>query len=385
MFMSQIIIIGAGASGLMLASLLPSGSYTILEGSSRVAQKVRISGGGKCNVTNAKMHADYFLADPLFVKPALKALSNEQLVTRLERAGVSLEMRKNNQYFCAQSAMQLVNYFKEETLQEAIKLNHKVTQIERTVEGFKVETTQGSFKTPIVVVASGGLSYAHIGASDVGYRIAQTFGHRVVTLAPSLVGLTVQKEQFFFKALSGNSVAVEITVEGHLCKGDLLFTHKGMSGPAVLDASLYWKKGAIEVNFLPNFDFTTLQQGKKLLSTRLPLSKSVVKAFLEVLSIEDRPVNQLTHKEIERLKRLQCYKMSPAGTFGYKKAEVTRGGVDTTQIDAKRMESKKVSNLYFIGEVLDVTGRLGGYNLQWAFSSATVCAGAIKQKLKGMV
>jgi predicted Rossmann fold flavoprotein len=380
--MSQVIIIGAGASGLMLASLLPAKSCIILEGHSKVAAKVRISGGGKCNVTNAKMSPSYFLADAHFMKPALKALSSDTLVAKLERAGVPLQMRKNDQYFCEKSAMQLVSYLQHETETQEIKLNHTVESVEKKESGFKVHTNQGSFEAPIVVVASGGLSFPQVGASDIGYKIAKHFQHTLLPTSPALVGFTVQKEQFFFKALSGSSVYVEIDVAGHTCKGEMLFTHKGMSGPAVLDASLYWRKGAVTINFLPEFDFTTLQRSKKLLSTALPMAKSIVKALLNVLALEDKPVNQLTQSELAVLKRLQHYTMAPAGTFGYTKAEVTRGGVDTEEIDAKRMESKRVPNLYFIGEVLNVTGRLGGYNFQWAFSSATVCADAIKKSLR---
>ena len=189
-----------------------------------------------------------------------------------------------------------------------------------------------------------------------------------------MVGFTVQKEQFFFKELSGSAVDVCIKVGQHFCKGALLFAHKGMSGPAVLDASLYWEKGTIEIDFLPSFHWNSIKGSKKQITSLLPLSKRITKAFLVQLELKDKPFCQLTAQELDKLKLLNHYRLSPAGTFGYTKAEVTKGGVSTDEVDAQTMMSKKVKNLYFIGEVLDVTGRLGGYNFQWAFSSAYQCS-----------
>lgn len=228
------------------------------------------------------------------------------------------------------------------------------------------------------MIASGGLSFPLLGASDFGHRAAESFGHTIIRTAPALVGLTLQKEQFFFKELSGIATEVEIKVGEHLCAGSLLFAHKGISGPAVLDASLYWEKGKIEIDFLPQWQPEEHQDSSKLLSSVLPLPKRVSKAFLAALEIADRPINQLKSDEKKRLLSLKRYLLAPAGTFGYSKAEVTRGGVDTDEIDSKTMMSKKCDGLYFVGEVVDVTGRLGGYNFQWAFSSAYVCAKALE-------
>jgi len=190
----------------------------------------------------------------------------------------------------------------------------------------------------------------------------------------------VQKEQFFFKELSGASTDVKITIDNTICEGSLLFTHKGLSGPAVLDASLYWEKGKIDINFLPHFSWKATQSSKKQISSLLPIPKRITKAFLVQLGIEDKPYNKITHEEMDKLQLLEHYSFSPAGTFGYSKAEVTKGGVDTSEIDAQTMMSHKVKGLYFIGEVLDVTGRLGGYNFQWAFSSAYMCYKNLRKK-----
>jgi len=192
--------------------------------------------------------------------------------------------------------------------------------------------------------------------------------------------LTVQPEQFFFKALSGASLEVIIHTEEKHFRGNLLFAHKGISGPAVLNASLYWKRGQIEIDWLPDFDWQ-LMRGKKQLSTILPLAKKVAKAFLEHLQVADKPSERLTEEELSRLKTLQQYRFAPAGTFGYGKAEVTRGGISALEIDPYTMMSLKEPDLYFVGELLDVTGELGGYNFQWAFSSANACAEAINTTL----
>lgn len=232
-----------------------------------------------------------------------------------------------------------------------------------------------------MVVASGGLSFKLLGASGIGYDIATHFGHNIAKTAPALVGFTVQKEQFFFKLLSGVSTNVCIKVGSHKCNGDLLFTHKGLSGPAVLDASLYWEKGKIEIDFLVDFSWKSVRGSKKNITSLLPLPKRVTKAFLIELELKDKPYNMYSEYECEKLCTLGHYTFAPAGTFGYSKAEVTKGGVETFEVDSETMMSKKEEGLYFIGEVLDVTGRLGGYNFQWAFSSAYSCAKSIKGKI----
>jgi predicted Rossmann fold flavoprotein len=207
-----------------------------------------------------------------------------------------------------------------------------------------------------------------------------SFGHTIIATAPALVGFTVQKEQFFFKELSGVSTEVIISVGKEKCRGGLLFAHKGISGPAVLDASLFWKKGKISIDFLPSFSWKSIEGSKKQISSLLPLPKRVSKAFLLQLHLEDKAYDTLSEKEKKSLETLSAYSFAPAGSFGYSKAEVTRGGVFTDEVDAVTMMSDKEEGLYFIGEVLDVTGKLGGYNFQWAFSSAYACAKYIRKR-----
>jgi predicted Rossmann fold flavoprotein len=379
---NQIIIIGGGASALMLASLLPKQTATIIESNAKLGAKILVSGGGKCNITNTQMGTEYYLGDANFVAPSLKAFSEKSLLKWLERQRLEPVLRKETQYFCKDSAKELVDIFTKESKKQDIVLNEQVLSVSKRDEIFYVKTTKRTYASSLVVVASGGLSFPKLGASSIGYEIAEHFGHNIVKMAPALVGFTVQKEQFFFKALSGVSTEVSIKVGAQVCKGALLFAHKGMSGPAVLDASLYWEKGKIEIDFVPDFSWKSVESSKKQISSLLPLPKRVTKAFLIELTLEDKPYNKLTKSELEKLHTLSHYVLAPAGTFGYGKAEVTKGGVDTSEVDNITMMSKEEEGLYFLGEVLDVTGKLGGYNFQWAFSSAYSCAKSIKGRLE---
>jgi len=376
----HIIIIGGGASALMLASLLPKNSVTLLESNAKLGAKILVSGGGKCNITNTQMGTEYYLSDTDFVAPSLKAFSEKSLLRWLERQRLEPVLRKETQYFCRDSAKELLDIFKKESKKQNIMLNEKVLSVSKREDSFYVKTVKKTYSASIVVVASGGLSFPKLGASEIGYEIAKSFGHSIVKTAPALVGFTVQKEQFFFKALSGVSTEVSIKVGEHVCNGALLFAHKGLSGPAVLDASLYWEKGKMEIDFLPHFSWKSVHGSKKNICSLLPLPKRVSKAFLVQLGLEDKPCNTLTKEELDSLTTLSHYAFAPAGTFGYSKAEVTKGGVSTLEVDATTMMSKKEEKLYFLGEVLDVTGRLGGYNFQWAFSSAYSCAKSIQRE-----
>ena len=378
---NDIIIIGGGASALMLASLLPKNTVCIIESNPKIAAKLLISGGGKCNITNTQMGAEYFLADAHFVQPALRAFDENALLTWLERQRLTPVLRKETQYFCKNSAKELVDIFSKEVKKQKVLLDEKVVTVTKRDDFFSVQTDKRTLTSKYVVVASGGLSFPRIGASAIGYEIAQGFGHSIVKTAPALVGFTVQKEQFFFKELSGASSDVKMTVGCTVCEGSLLFTHKGLSGPAVLDASLYWEKGIVEIDFLPSFSWKGIEGSKKQISSLLPLAKRITKAFLVQLELEDKPFYQITSAELDKLQLLNHYTFAPAGTFGYTKAEVTKGGVSTDEVDATTMMSKKEEGLYFLGEVLDVTGRLGGYNFQWAFSSAYSCFKNLRGKI----
>jgi predicted Rossmann fold flavoprotein len=377
---NQIIIIGGGASALMLAALLPKKSVTVLESNAKLGAKILVSGGGKCNITNALMGTEYFQGDQNFVQQPLKRFNEKALLRWLERQNLHPVLRKETQYFCKDSAKELMDIFQKESKKQQVCLNEPVLEVTKRNDTFYVKTKKNVYQAKAVVVASGGLSFPKLGASSIGYDIARSFGHSIVNTAPALVGFTVQKEQFFFKELSGVSTEVTIRVGDNVCQGALLFAHKGVSGPAVLDASLYWERGKIEIDFLPGFSWQNAEGSKKLISSLLPMPKRVTKAFLLQLCLEDKPYYQLTGKERDILRGLSHYSFAPAGTFGYAKAEVTKGGVATSEVDNGTMMSKREQGLYFIGEVLDVTGRLGGYNFQWAFSSAYSCAKSLSSR-----
>ncbi len=368
--MYDVVIIGAGASGLMVASKYKDKNIAIIDTNPKIAQKIKISGGGKCNITNADVSEKNYLANPAFIKDILSAFDQNKLLDFLKVRGCVPLMRKDNQYFCKNSADEIINIFKKEIDNCALFLNQSVLKITKE-ENFLIQTNRKTFESKCVVVASGGLSYPKIGASPIAYEIAKSFGHTINTTSPALVGFTVQKDQFWMKELSGISLKVKMSVgEKSFCQ-DLLFAHKGISGPVVLNSSLYWQKGLISIDFLPNSSLEKyLKNSNKLISTALPLPKRFIKAFLAHVRLDDKPISTMNEKETDMLSQLKNYAFAPAGNFGYSKAEVTRGGISTDEIDSSTMMSRVVENLYFVGECLDVTGELGGYNFQWAFSSA---------------
>ena len=374
----EIAIIGAGASGLMFASLLGNKKILLIDSNEKIGAKILISGGGKCNITNGNLKAHNYLGKQRFISNILKRFDQNNLLKWLEVRKLIPTVRTRQQYFCQNSAKELIDVFKREGCLDSLQLNTKVEAVKQIDNHFEVHTNRGVIIAKKVVVASGGLSFPKIGASSIGYDIARSFGHSIETLSSGLVGLTVQPEQFFFKSLSGIAIDVKITVNNKEINGALLFAHKGISGPAVLDASLYWNKGKITIDFLPTLSIDSLKSSKKHISKILSLPSRVAKTFLETLNIEDKASNKLSFEEWKKITLLKNYSFAPAGTFGYSKAEVTKGGVSTDEVDASSMMSKKVENLYFLGEVLDVTGELGGYNFQWAFSTAFVCAKGIK-------
>jgi len=370
----DIVILGAGASGLMFASLLKNKDFLIIDNNPKIGAKILVSGGGKCNITNENVKPNNFLGQQRFVRNVIKRFDQQALFAWLHERGLRPIVRKNHQYFCEKSAKEMTDIFSKEIERKKIQLNTQIIKVEKVVDGFEVFTSKGKIKAQKVIVATGGYSYPKLGATGIGYEIAKSFGHEVSKLSAGLVGLTVQPEEFFFKSLSGIATDVTIKVGEKEIKGSLLFAHKGVSGPAVLDASLYWEKGKIEIDFMPTLNLKSLKSSKKNLSNVLGLASRVAKTFLEVLDIADKPCNQLSGNEWLQIEGFKAYRFAPAGTFGYSKAEVTKGGVVLDDIDASSMMSRKVEDLYFLGEVLDVTGELGGYNFQWAFSSAYVCA-----------
>jgi len=375
----DVLILGAGASGLMCAAQLvekTSLKIAIIEGNAKPALKLKASGGGKCNLTNVEVDASHFLGEELLVDHALNVFSKEALLDYFHSGGLRPVIRKERYYFCPKSSDEVISILLGRARGCEMLLGHKILSVEGTGP-FVVTTDKGGLSAENVIVATGGASYKELGASDIGLKIAQEYGHKIIPFSPALVGLTLQPKEFWMKELSGISFPARMRVGQKVLDEDLLFAHKGISGPVVLSASLYWHRGEIKLDFCPDLELEKLFKEKKLLSTALPLPKRFIKAFLEAIALDDKPCNRLSSDEREKLSKVQNYTMAPSGTFGMSKAEVCRGGVAHDEIEVETMQSMRVKGLYFIGETVDVTGELGGYNFQWAFSSAVVAANAI--------
>jgi len=377
----DVLILGAGASSLMCASHLDKKlSVAIVDTNSKIAVKLKISGGSKCNITNVEVTQNNYDGESEFISNVLDNFSRDDLLHYLRVNGVEPVIRKERYYFCKDSSDEIINIFKRSTAHAEMLLGRDILEVKKSDDIFEVKTSKGVLRAKSVVVATGGKSYKELGASDIGLSIAKSFGIKVKEFTPALVGLTVQKEQFWMKELSGLSCLVVIKVNGKTLKEELLFAHKGISGPAVLSASLYWQKGNIAIDFLPEHNILELiKDSKKQLSSLIPLPKRLSKAILEALDVEDIECKKITVQMKQKLEKIHNYEFAPAGNFGFSKAEVCRGGVITDELNSYTMEALNVKNLYFVGEVVDVTGELGGYNFQWAFSSGYTCAKAINE------
>ena len=351
-------------------------SVALIEGNNRPALKLKASGGGKCNLTNVEVDETHYLGDQTLIKQVLSVFSKKALLDYFGNGGLRPVIRKERYYFCPKSSDEVISILMRKASGSDMVMGHKILSVEGQ-NPFIVTTDKGKFQTARVVVATGGASYKELGASDIGLRIAQSYGIKTVPFSPALVGLTLQPKEFWMKELSGISFPARIHVAGKTLDEDLLFAHKGISGLVVLSASLYWHRGEIVIDFAPDFDLNTLNNEKKAISTAIPLPKRFMKAFLDAVGLEDKGCNRLNPQEWEKLLSIRNYAMAPSGTFGLTKAEACRGGVACEEINPTTMESTKINGLYFIGETVDVTGELGGYNFQWAFSSAVVCASSI--------
>ena len=379
----DVIIVGAGAGGLMCAAHLPQNSRILLiDSNEKIARKIKISGGGKCNITNKYLSVQNYTPYSTLLEETLRRFDNKKMLAWLRQNGVALQCKEGRFYFCQKSSEQIIALLQRLTAHTRFMPKTTLQSISRTQEGFCLHTTQGEFFAKRVVMASGGASYKSIGASDIALQIAKKFDISYTPFRPALVGLTLQKEQFWMKSLSGITLDVAIRLPKKVIYGALLFAHRGISGPSVLNASLYWNRGEISIDFLPNSQLTTLLKSapKKQISSVLPLPKRFVKAFLEHLGIADKACAKLTPDEINRVQTLHNYSFAPAGNFGFSKAEVSRGGVCCDEL-GEDFQARKIPGLYFVAEAVDVTGELGGYNFQWAFASGYLCAQALKKSL----
>lgn len=377
----DVIIIGAGASGLICA--IEAGkrgrSALVLDHGRRIGNKVRVSGGGRCNFTNVNIsHANYLSGNPHFCKSAIARFTPHDFTGMLKKYNINYYEKENGRLFCKKSSGEVIDMLHRECTESGVEmlLSCGISDMERK-DSFRVSTDKGLFESGSLVIATGGLSYPELGATDTGYRAARQFGIKVTPLKPALVPLRFGAEDIKnLYGLSGISIKVRVSCNKSHFQDDMLFTHHGLSGPAILQISSYWNKGdEITINLLPDIDaydfFTARRQSR--IEMRNMLSQFFPKRFADKwceLNMRSRPVHQYDDKELKSVAhKLHNWVIKPAGTEGYSKAEVTLGGIDTNELSSKTMESKKVKGLYFIGEVVDVTGHLGGYNLHWAWAS----------------
>jgi predicted Rossmann fold flavoprotein len=380
----DVIVLGAGAAGMMCA--IEAGkrgrSVLMIERNAKAGEKIRISGGGRCNFTNLHTRADAFISEnPHFCKSALARYTPHDFIELVEKHGIAYHEKKLGQLFCDGSAQAIIDMLRSECEQArvSIRLGCEVQRVAKS-DRFQVKTSDGLFESQSLVVATGGLSVPQLGATNLGYEIARSFGLKVTKLRPGLVPLTVGEDDLeLCRDLSGVSLDAVVGIDGTQFHENLLFTHRGVSGPAILQISSYWREGEpITINLLPRSEimkeFETQASGDMSFGTRLGclLPNRFVKRWCHP-ALASKPLKKCSPKEIrDEVDRLQHWQLKPKGTEGFGKAEVTVGGVDTDELSSKTMESNDVPGLYIIGEVVDVTGWLGGYNFQWAWSSGWV-------------
>jgi len=379
----DVVVLGAGAAGMMCA--LEAGrrgrSVVLLDHAERAGKKILISGGGRCNFTNIHCRPENFLSEnPHFAKSALARFTPADIIALVEKHGIRYHEKTLGQLFCDRSAQEIVTMMEQECAEAGVRLlvNTRVVTVVRDGQ-FLVETTAGLFQAESVVVATGGLSIPKMGATDFGYRLAEQFGLRIVECRPGLVPLVFSEEdRERWCDLAG--VSAEVIAEAGVrqrrgsFREKMLVTHRGLSGPAMLQVSSYWRAGEqVALDLAPDIHVMAplltrnarRDPAAAVLAVRAVLPNRMAERWVALHEPADWTNPSLAAME----QQLHAWRITPAGTEGYGKAEVTAGGVDTAELDAKTMQSRKVPGLYFIGEVVDVTGWLGGYNFQWAWAS----------------
>jgi predicted Rossmann fold flavoprotein len=392
------VFIGAGAAGLHGAAIAGQRGLRVLliDHAAKVAEKIRISGGGRCNFTNREVGAANFVsANPDFCRSALARYTPQHFIALVERHRIAWHEKHKGQLFCDDSSTRIIEMLLRECDAGGVLRWQpcRVTAVAEAGAGFRLETDRGAVEASQLVVATGGLSIPPLGASDFGYRVARQFGHRVIEPRPGLVPLVLGAEE---RARLAGLAGVSLPVAASAGRGraqsrfddDLLFTHRGLSGPAALQASTYWQPGEpLHIDLLPGMDLASALLRAKpgsqrrlgpLLAESMP--RRLADAWLAATpGLADRPLAEIRDRDLTALAdRLQRWAPVPEGSEGFRKAEVTAGGVDTRELDSQRLESRRRPGLHFIGEVLDVTGWLGGYNFQWAWASAAACARSLR-------
>tara|TARA_B110000438_G_scaffold303751_1_gene366990 strand:+ start:404 stop:1588 length:1185 start_codon:yes stop_codon:yes gene_type:complete len=391
---SDVVIIGAGAAGLMAAATAGyrGRSVTVVDMGKKPGRKILISGGGRCNFTNENASPENYLCqNPHFAKSALSRYSAQDFIELVDRHGLNYHHKTLGQLFCDDSAQDIVDILMTECEWAGvdIAMRSEVISVNKSDIGYEIVTAGESYQCESLVIASGGLTMPKLGASPIGFKVAEQFGLKVLPTMAALVPFTLHDhDKQKFDGLSGISMATEVTSEDATTfKENILFTHRGLSGPAILQISSFWRSGqAVTINLLPETPIDKLisewretngqKSLKNMLATVLP--KRFIEALVKQKDITDKAINQISNDEITYLGQyLHNWQIKPNGTEGYRTAEVTLGGVDTDELSSKTFEAKKAKGLYFIGEAIDVTGWLGGYNFQFAWSSGVACGQAV--------
>ncbi|MDB5814164.1 MAG: NAD(P)/FAD-dependent oxidoreductase [Rhodocyclales bacterium] len=388
----DVVVVGAGAAGMMAAAVAGQRGrrVVLIDHAEKLAEKIRISGGGRCNFTNLQTGPANFLSEnPHFCRSALSRYTPQDFLKLVEKHGIAWHEKHKGQLFCDDSAQRIIDMLVAECDTGGVSWRQpcKVSDLRRDGARWQLKTTAGTLQAESVVIATGGLSIPKIGASDFGHRIARQFDIPVVTPRPALVPLTFDATAWApFAELAGASLEVEVScADGHF-REDLLFTHRGLSGPAILQISSFWQPGeTLSINLVPDQRLDEVliaakhgnrQHVATMLSQWLP--RRLAEAWAERHGLSGKPLADCADKALRELARAtHSWQLKPAGSEGYRKAEVTRGGVGTRALDQKTMMAKNQSGLYFIGEAMDVTGWLGGYNFQWAWASGYAAGMAV--------
>ena len=380
----DVIVLGGGAAGLFCAMLAAQGGrrVLVLEHNDRVGKKITISGGGRCNFTNLRAApGNYLSSNPEFCRSALARFTPEDFLQCVESHGIRWHEKKLGQLFCNTSAREIIGMLSEGCARAGaeVRCGVRIEEVRKT-DRFHLRTSAGEIDCQSLVIATGGLSFAKLGASDFGYRLAEQFGLRLTSIRPGLVPLTFsEREKSELGPLSGVSLPVRVRHKNAVFEEAMLLTHRGLSGPAILQISSFWREGeTLAFDLLPDGgEVPVAGRGTALAQLSAVWPKRFAEAWCGRYA-PAKPVAQWTSAERERVQKLvHGWPLDFSGTEGYPKAEVTLGGVDTRDLSSKTMEARNVSGLYFIGEVVDVTGWLGGYNFQWAWASAHAAAAAL--------
>lgn len=393
---ADVLIIGAGAAGLMCAAVAGKRgrSVLVLDHANKVGKKILMSGGGRCNFTNLYTAPDNFYSEnPHFCKSALARYTQWDFIALVEKHGIPYHEKTLGQLFCDNKSRDIVDLLLAECREAKAQIRTRCEiqrieplEIESLEKGFEVHTSLGKVVCESLVIATGGLSIPTMGATGFGYEVARQFGHNLIPTRAALVPFTLNKRALQRqKDLPGTSLSVDASCEQGSFHEQLLFTHKGLSGPAILQISSYWREGKkVTLDLAPGLDLPQWlgeqrsEKPESFLHTLLAelWSKKLVQFFLQKNSLESRALKQYRADELHKIgEQLQRWTLTPEGTEGYRTAEVTLGGVDTNEVSSRSMQSQKQPGLYFIGEVLDVTGWLGGFNFQWAWASAHAAGG----------